>query len=233
MEAAGSLSSNDEIMRRCIPVNVIEFHDKTTKFSRWLERLEGAFSIYNVTDINTKKSYLLHYVGAQTYDLLCDLLAPNEPKNTPYNVLKETLQEHYDPTPVASTPTTSRKRHIRKHDRKDIKRKYLKNLGKAYVCKKGGTTRDEKVIKPPCPSTCRLKCFEKITLSKESKFFMHFGISGTILDSGITLLIMLKFVILIVTHSLDVDESEQLIQHCPSGVLVENLFPPIIEEVQK
>lgn len=75
---------------------------------------------------------------------------------------------------VENTPTSSRKRRIRKDEWKDIKRKYLKNLGKAYSSKKDGVQREGKTIKFPCPSSCRLKCYEKFSFPQRESIFNAF-----------------------------------------------------------
>ncbi|KAL4716988.1 hypothetical protein ACJJTC_001849 [Scirpophaga incertulas] len=53
----------------------------------------------------------------------------------------------------------------------DVKRKTLKNLGKAYKTRKG-VLYEKKTIKSPCK--CRLKCFEKITNNQRKKIFKAF-----------------------------------------------------------
>ncbi|KAL4717527.1 hypothetical protein ACJJTC_000676 [Scirpophaga incertulas] len=68
--------------------------------------------------------------------VLAQLIAPNEPKNTPYNVLKETLQEHYDPTPLEIAEYY--KFHHRKQMEGESIRDYLAALRKlAATCNFG------------------------------------------------------------------------------------------------
>lgn len=54
------------------------FNAATSKFDRWLERLEISFRIYKVTDAD-KRDYLLHYMGGATYDVLCNKLKNESP----------------------------------------------------------------------------------------------------------------------------------------------------------
>lgn len=40
---------------------------------------------------------LLIYMGSETYDLLCDKLAPTKPTEKTYDEIKEVLKKNYDP----------------------------------------------------------------------------------------------------------------------------------------
>lgn len=73
----------------------------TSKFSwiRWVKRLESAFVVFNVPD-NLHKHYLLHYMGTECYDILCNQVAPSEPQDLDYKVIVEKLRDYYDPTPL-------------------------------------------------------------------------------------------------------------------------------------
>ncbi|CAF4889140.1 unnamed protein product [Pieris macdunnoughi] len=66
-----------------------------------------------------------------------------------------------------------RKRHRRRDEWKDVKRKCLKNLGKAYLSR-NGVQRDGKILKQPCPTTCRLKCFTKFNAQERERIFCSF-----------------------------------------------------------
>ncbi|CAB3235363.1 unnamed protein product [Arctia plantaginis] len=66
-----------------------------------------------------------------------------------------------------------RKRQRRYDEWKDIKRKRLKNLGKAYLSR-NGVLRDGKILKPPCPITCRLKCYQKFNAQDRNRIFTSF-----------------------------------------------------------
>lgn len=76
-----------------------------------------------------------------------------------------------------STPSSSkiigRKRRRRRDEWKDIKRKCLKNMGKAYLSR-NGVQRDGKILKQPCPVTCRLKCFQKFDAQQRERIFNSF-----------------------------------------------------------
>ena len=49
------------------------------KWSRWVERLEGAFLLFGVGNA-AKLPMLLHYMGSETYDVLSDKIAPERPR---------------------------------------------------------------------------------------------------------------------------------------------------------
>ncbi|XP_055916389.1 uncharacterized protein LOC129949142 [Eupeodes corollae] len=85
-----------------VPPNFsIEFFDETkSKFERWLQRLEGAFTIFNVKDSVMRLNYLLHYIGPNTFDLLCDGISPAVPETKTYDELVNVLKEHYNPQPL-------------------------------------------------------------------------------------------------------------------------------------
>lgn len=78
----------------------VETFDRTaTTWSRWVQRLEGAFTVFETKE-NLKLHYLLHYMGANTYEILCDKLAPEEPKTKTYKEVVDLLQDFYSPTPL-------------------------------------------------------------------------------------------------------------------------------------
>lgn len=58
--------------------------------------MEGAFTIYKVSD-SAKLNYLLHFIGAETYDTLCDLVSPNIPEQNTYTEVCKLLSDHFDP----------------------------------------------------------------------------------------------------------------------------------------
>ena len=59
------------------------FDRNKSKWSRWVKRFEGALDIFDVPPAS-RKAMLLYYMGAETYNLLCDHLAPAEPENKTY-----------------------------------------------------------------------------------------------------------------------------------------------------
>ncbi|KAK9670855.1 hypothetical protein QE152_g41167, partial [Popillia japonica] len=59
------------------------FEPSKTRFDRWLERLESAYTVFNV-QTPVKKAYLLHYMGPEAYDIICDKTAPKKPSEYNY-----------------------------------------------------------------------------------------------------------------------------------------------------
>lgn len=51
------------------------FNPEVTTWRSWLQRLQGAFTIFRITG-NARVPYLLHYVGPSAFDILCDRLDP-------------------------------------------------------------------------------------------------------------------------------------------------------------
>nr|CAI5855961.1 unnamed protein product [Callosobruchus analis] len=74
------------------------FNIAQTKWSRWVKRLEVAFRVFNVPD-DLKLPYLLHFMGPEAYDTLCDKLAPNSPEDRTYNEVVQMMDQFYNPCP--------------------------------------------------------------------------------------------------------------------------------------
>lgn len=81
----------------------MEFFDET-KFTleRWMQRLEGAFTIFKVEDSDIKKNYLLHFIGSDNYNLVCDSLIPRKLSDpeVSYDTIKTILESHFNPQPL-------------------------------------------------------------------------------------------------------------------------------------
>nr|XP_029719798.1 uncharacterized protein K02A2.6-like [Aedes albopictus] len=75
------------------------FDKDKSKWARWVKRLEGGFRMFNVP-VNRHKDYLLHYMGAATYDILCDHISPIEPETKSYAEIVTTLDAFFDPEPL-------------------------------------------------------------------------------------------------------------------------------------
>lgn len=44
--------------------------------------------------------YLLHHIGMEAYDILCDKIEPGNPANKSYDELVMIMREHYEPAPL-------------------------------------------------------------------------------------------------------------------------------------
>jgi len=75
------------------------FDPAVTPWTRWLKRLEGAFTIFKVPAEN-KVPYLLHYLGPTAYNVLADRLAPQDPYEKTYDEIAQRLQDFYEPKPL-------------------------------------------------------------------------------------------------------------------------------------
>lgn len=103
MAEGGNAENKMAISPATIPTTfAIEPFDPTvTKWSRWLERMEGAFKISQITEGN-KLTFLLHYLGPTIYDVLADRLTPESPYSKTYAEITKKLQEFYEPKPLAA-----------------------------------------------------------------------------------------------------------------------------------
>ncbi|KAK9729698.1 hypothetical protein QE152_g15797 [Popillia japonica] len=77
----------------------IETFDTSKKFDGWLMRLESAFNVFAAAP-NKKAAYLLHYMGPEAYDVLCDKTSPETPDTRTYEQLVNTMKLHYNPEPL-------------------------------------------------------------------------------------------------------------------------------------
>ena len=70
-------------------------------WEQYCERLEFHFEAHEITNGGKKKATLLSVCGAQTYKLMCDLVAPLKPKDKTFDELKDVVQKHLKPRPSA------------------------------------------------------------------------------------------------------------------------------------
>lgn len=93
-----SLNSNKNI-----PVFNIESYNPDKRdelsFDRWLQRLTGAFKMFNIAPTD-HQSYLLHYMGPKTYNILADKVAPESPYSIKYEKIVQVLNQHFHPEPL-------------------------------------------------------------------------------------------------------------------------------------
>lgn len=80
-------------------VKVEPFDPANSTWSRWVERLEMAFDIMQTTNEN-KQKFLLHYISMDSYNVLCDKLAPEKPQTKTYAEIETLLKTHYEPAPL-------------------------------------------------------------------------------------------------------------------------------------
>lgn len=75
------------------------FDAEKTTWRRWLQRLQGAFMIFKIHG-DERVPYLLHFVGAAAFDILCDRLDPEDPFLQTFERLTSILGEFYEPPPL-------------------------------------------------------------------------------------------------------------------------------------
>ncbi|GAB1862307.1 hypothetical protein CAJAP_03386 [Camponotus japonicus] len=71
-------------------------------WSRWVKRLEGGFKIFD-TPQDKRVAYLLHYLGAEAFKVLCDQLGQADPYEETYDAIKKRLKEFYEPEPLEAS----------------------------------------------------------------------------------------------------------------------------------
>lgn len=54
--------------------NFEKFDTSKTSWTRWLQHVEGAFQLMKLEDDGRKLLYVLHYMGQENYDNLCDYM---------------------------------------------------------------------------------------------------------------------------------------------------------------
>ncbi|XP_055522452.1 uncharacterized protein K02A2.6-like [Wyeomyia smithii] len=84
-------------MQSSFTIDPFDRHRMT--WSRWVERLEGAFVLFGVHQ-ETKLYMLLHFMGGETYDVVCDKLAPEKPQRKTYAEIVRVLEAHFNPEPL-------------------------------------------------------------------------------------------------------------------------------------
>ena len=79
--------------------SVTAFRPKSENIASYLERVELYFTANNFP-AERKVPALLSIIGANTYEVLRSLLAPNLPQNKSYGDLVRKLKEHHAPKPL-------------------------------------------------------------------------------------------------------------------------------------
>ena len=68
-------------------------------WDQYTDRVEQYFACNDIPD-GKRVAVLLTAVGAPTYSLLCNLVAPDKPATKPYNELVAVLKAHLKPKPL-------------------------------------------------------------------------------------------------------------------------------------
>ena len=76
-----------------------EFNSQREDRMSYSKRLEECFIANDIKTADKKKAILLSVVGANTYQLIQSLVAPEKPKEKIFEQLVKLVQEHHQPTP--------------------------------------------------------------------------------------------------------------------------------------
>ncbi|KMQ88519.1 hypothetical protein RF55_11982 [Lasius niger] len=111
------------------------FNSTTTNWTRWLLRL-GYKVPFESSQLKARVPYLLHYVGATSFDILCDRLSPQDPFEANYETLTNSLRDFYHPALLEIAENF--KFHQRKQQDGETVQEFLAALHKLSVhCKLG------------------------------------------------------------------------------------------------
>lgn len=91
-----SASEVTSTVQRPTQVHIQAFTPSTSIWDRWIQRLQGAFTIMRIQD-KDKVPHLLHYVGEEAFNNLCDHFGADDPYTKAYDVLVNKLKELYAP----------------------------------------------------------------------------------------------------------------------------------------
>ena len=78
---------------------VEEYEHHKEDWPQYVERLSHFFEANAITTPERKRSVFLAVVGATTYKVLRDLVAPSKPGDIPFEELVQKLEEHFSPKP--------------------------------------------------------------------------------------------------------------------------------------
>ena len=74
-----------------------EFNPAVEDWTLYAERLEFYFAANDVEDAGKQRAVLFSMVGAATYKLIKNLLAPTKPTEASFKDIVKLLMEHYQP----------------------------------------------------------------------------------------------------------------------------------------
>ena len=76
-----------------------EFNAQREDWTSYTERLQEYFAANGIEEAAKQKAVLLSVVGAETYQLMRSLTAPQKPTEKTFEQLVTTVQEHHNPRP--------------------------------------------------------------------------------------------------------------------------------------
>lgn len=91
-------SSTGARLQQQVSFNFEPFEKEKTTWKRWVERFELALEIFSC-DMAKRRKYLLHFMGAVTYNLLSDRIYPKTVSQLRYDEITKELSDYFDPEP--------------------------------------------------------------------------------------------------------------------------------------
>ncbi|KAG5875968.1 hypothetical protein JTB14_017145 [Gonioctena quinquepunctata] len=74
--------------------NIESFDPRTMEYRKWFQRLERAFTVFEVWE-EVRVSYLLRYIGSKSFEILCDEVLPEDPYKKTLQGYAASLQNSY------------------------------------------------------------------------------------------------------------------------------------------
>lgn len=78
--------------------NFDAFGAQKITWSRGVKRFETALNLYDCKE-QKKEALLLHFIGVNAYNILCDKLTPQQPENKTFKEIVSVLEDHFEPKP--------------------------------------------------------------------------------------------------------------------------------------
>uniref|UniRef100_A0A1B0DRG4 CCHC-type domain-containing protein n=1 Tax=Phlebotomus papatasi TaxID=29031 RepID=A0A1B0DRG4_PHLPP len=76
--------------------------------------METIFNLYKISEDTMKKEWIIFYLNLESYDQLCNIITPREPKDLSYNELIQILEDYYDPKPLEIVENVNFRKRIQK-----------------------------------------------------------------------------------------------------------------------
>jgi len=98
--------------------------------------------VFKITTDEEKAAYLLHYIGAEAFGILCDRLDPEDPYTKSFEVICKKLEEFYAPEPLEIAEIFTFRKRLQKDG--ELAQEYLGALQKlSLYCKFGNYLKTE------------------------------------------------------------------------------------------
>lgn len=123
-------------------MQVEKFDTAIQTWKGWLQRLEGSFRVFKITAEEEKSAYLLHYIGAEAFGILCDRIDPADSYSKSFGELCKKLEEFYAPEPLEIAKIYTFRKRMQKEG--ETAQEYMAALQKLSLhCKFGSYLKTE------------------------------------------------------------------------------------------